>query len=215
VRHAHCLSVGAMRNLASVVVVAVGLSQGCYLGPSPTQRHVAMVMNGVLAVGGIALTAVPDSAPQDCNCLLPNLGADLAHAIGPVPLVAGLIGLVINVAAAPAEAAPTPIPPPRPAEVEIVELSTPMYCTADPEHGRCYVDEATCNLMRASDASICTQHDAAACFTALRVLDNTRFTSCSVTLAECEARRGREVQNPDLASLSAGCSIYKGRFTKP
>jgi hypothetical protein len=97
-------------------LVVVGLllvtTQGCVLGRSPVARHTAMVADGALVAGGIALAATANqSSPDFATGVVDGVANSLQKDLGAVALVAGIAGLVINLALAPETPAPDSVGP--------------------------------------------------------------------------------------------------------
>src|SRR5450755_2713224 len=86
---------------------------GCVLGRSPTARHVAMAVDGALVVGGVTMAATADkSSPNFGMDVFDSVSNSIQTDLGAATIVAGLVGLVINLALAPApdQLAPEPKP---------------------------------------------------------------------------------------------------------
>ncbi len=79
-------------------------AQGCVLGTRPTVRHVAMGIDGALAAGGIVLAATANkSSPELGQSVFDSTANSVQTDLGVAMLIAGLAGLVVNVALTPTE----------------------------------------------------------------------------------------------------------------
>ena len=103
----------AMHKLVAVALL-LATTQACVLGRSPVARHTAMAVDGVLVAGGIALAATANrSSPEFVGGVADGVANSLQQDLGAVTILAGLAGLVINLALAPDQPAPeTPAPHP-------------------------------------------------------------------------------------------------------
>ena len=96
------LIVEAMQRFAVSVVAVLLLAQGCYLGHNPTVRHVAMGVDGALVIGGVATMATADrSSPEFAQSIFDGVANTLQTDLGTVALVAGIVGLLVNLAVTP------------------------------------------------------------------------------------------------------------------
>lgn len=74
----------------------------CVLGRGPTARHAAMIVDGALVAGGIALVATADHSSSDfVGEVVAQTGNSLQKEAGAIVLLAGLAGLVVNLALEP------------------------------------------------------------------------------------------------------------------
>ena len=111
-----------MHKLA-LLGLMLATTQGCVLGTRPTPRHVAMAIDGALVVGGIAMVATADrSSPELAQSVFDGTANSLQNGVGAAALVAGLAGLVVNVALAPGEPAPA-VRPVSPASASTVRVA--------------------------------------------------------------------------------------------
>lgn len=118
------LIVVAMKRLAVSVVAVMLLTQGCYLGRSPTVRHVAMGIDGALVVGGVATMATADkSSPDLAQSVFDGVANTVQTDVGTVALIAGIVGLLINLAVTPDDHKPEAQQPRGPAAVHVVAWS--------------------------------------------------------------------------------------------
>ncbi|HET9988655.1 MAG TPA: hypothetical protein VFQ65_09040 [Kofleriaceae bacterium] len=100
-----------MRKLV-VTAMFLAATGGCVLGRSPTARHTAMVVDGALAAGGIALAATANhSSSEFATGVADSVANSLQTDLGAVAVAAGIIGLLINVAIAPDKPAPENVAP--------------------------------------------------------------------------------------------------------
>ena len=94
-----------MRKLAVLTMLVA--TQACVLGRGPTARHTAMAIDGVLAAGGIALAVTADHSSETfVGGIADGVANSLQKDAGAIALMAGLAGLVINLALAPSPPQP-------------------------------------------------------------------------------------------------------------
>jgi len=75
----------------------LAIPQGCVLGPNPTARHVAMAVDGAMVVGGITLSATANrSSPEFATGVADSVANSILTDVGAAMLIAGLVGLVVN-----------------------------------------------------------------------------------------------------------------------
>lgn len=84
-------------------------------------------------------------------------------------------------------------------ERKIVTGDKPVFCNAD---GACVFDETKCE-------GSCERRESAACFSASRTLDDSRTTTCVVSVKDCEARRATAAKDADLTKIQAQCAVYR------
>jgi len=99
-------------------------------------------------------------------------------------------------------------------ERKVVEGDRPLFCAAESaDVGLCFLSEGACAAdvaSRAAGASqTCERRGAGACFTATRVLDETKSTTCAVSIKDCEARRTEKATDADLRVTP--CGVYRVR----
>lgn len=110
----------------------------------------------------------------------------------------------------PREERPLPSPTRR-----IIHGGKPLYCaisTTDSEVGHCYVESLSCSeaQTKAPDSlHPCVVRAAASCFNANSVLDDSRLVFCSVSVKACEVDRESHTHDPDFASVSPMCGVYR------
>ncbi len=105
-----------------------------------------------------------------------------------------------------------PLPPPS---RRVIHGGNPLYCaisTTDSDVGLCYVDSTSCSEARArapDSLNTCVVRSAGSCFNASSVLDEKRLVFCSVSVKACEVDRAARATDPDYASVSPMCGIYR------
>jgi len=93
----------AMYKLA-LLGMLVATTQGCVLGARPAPRHVAMAIDGTLVAGAIAIMATANhSSPELAQGIFDSAANSIQTDVGAAVLIAGLVGLVINLGLAPDE----------------------------------------------------------------------------------------------------------------
>jgi len=91
-----------------------------------------------------------------------------------------------------------------------VSGSNPLFCAVTaPEVGICYQDEPACAASLTEGAAPCDRKVAGSCFTATKVLDESKSTTCAVSIKDCEARRTAVAADPDYKVTP--CGIYRAK----
>jgi hypothetical protein len=89
----------------------------------------------------------------------------------------------------------------------------PLYCAVTtPDVGLCYQSEAACTASLTEGAAACEVRAAGSCFTATKQLDQTKTTTCAVSIKDCEARHAVAAADPDLQVTA--CGIYRAAEKK-
>jgi hypothetical protein len=90
-----------------------------------------------------------------------------------------------------------------------VEGDKPLLCAPSAsEVGLCFLDAVACKA-EADKVGVaqCEERSAGSCFTATRTLDETKTTTCAVSIKDCEARRETLSKDPDFTVTA--CGIYR------
>jgi hypothetical protein len=94
-------------------------------------------------------------------------------------------------------------------ERKTVYGAVPLFCAVtSADAGECWQNRALCDAaLEASGAAACEERQAGSCFTATKVLDESKATTCAVSISDCETRRKIVAENPDFRVTA--CGVYR------